>query len=79
MDDNLLISVEMECLMNGVKVSIRFFDDTPVRSIWDDGSTKSTHNPQDKTCGDDIKFKDDFNEKRVRGFYKKRRLNMQIV
>jgi cell filamentation protein len=26
--------------MNNTKVSIRFFDDTPVRSVWDDASTK---------------------------------------
>jgi cell filamentation protein len=26
--------------MNNAKVSIRFFDDTPVRSVWDDASTK---------------------------------------
>ena len=26
--------------MNNTKVSIRFFDDTPVRSVWDDDSAK---------------------------------------
>lgn len=26
--------------MNDIKVSIRFFDDMPVRSVWDDGSAK---------------------------------------
>ena len=26
--------------MNDIKISIRFFDDTPVRSVWDDASAK---------------------------------------